>query len=259
MTTMNKGEETPRTIASSNTLLDIIEYVGDNGIVGVTEIADALDKPKSTIHPHLQTLKKRRFVVSEEGKYRLGTRFLNVGGKVISQNDLYHVAKPEIEELAEETGESVQLGIEEHGTGYYLYQTRGPKAVRTDSVIGTERPLHVTAFGKVILAFLSEDRVQEIVEQHGLPKVTENSITEYDALLEELSLIRDRGVAFDESELIVGIQCVAAPIFDQDEEVIGAISVSGPRKRMSGTRLRQTIPSQLKDVARIVEINISNI
>jgi len=256
--TNEEQDEQQKTIGAVDTLFDITEFLAENGPAGVTEVANATGRSKSTIHGHLLTLERRRYVVKTDSGYRIGHRFLTIGGAVIPRSGLYHIAKPELEGLADETGESVQLGVEEHGIGYYLHQSRGKNAVRTDSVVGTERHLHSTSFGKVILAYLPDERVDEIIDRHGLPKHTANTITDRDELLSELAAIRERGYAFDDSEQIDGIRCVAVPIRTDDGAIRGAISLSGPRKRMRAERFREEIPDLLSDAARIIEINLSN-
>lgn len=255
---MLDGNNRGKTIGAVDTLFDIIEYLHQHDSAGVTEIAEAVDRSKSTVHGHLTTLERRQYVTKDEDEYRIGYRFLNIGGSVISRDGLYRIAKPQLEELADETGESLQLGVEEHGVGYYIHQSRGQSAVRTDSMIGTKRYLHSTSFGKAILAHLPENRVKTIIDTHGLPAMTENTVTDPERLCAELETIRERGCSFDDSEQIDGIRCVGVPIHMEDGTVQGAISLSGPRKRIHGDRFESEIPNLLSDAARIIEINLSN-
>jgi len=254
--TTNPGEA--RGIKSVGRTFDIVECIHERGGAGVTEIADEVGLTKGTVHCHLNTLRERRYLVKDGDTYRVGLQFLGLGGKRATDQKLYRFGKPEAEELVRETGETVQIGVEEHGKGIYIYQSRSEKAVRTDSYIGTERHLHATSFGKAILAHLPERRVTEIIDRHGLPPITDRTTTNREVLFEELETIRDRGVAFDDGEQIAGIRCVAAPVLGPDDEVLGAFSLTGPTTRMSGDRFRQEIPELLKRVTRVVEINVAN-
>lgn len=243
-----------RGIKSTDTLFSILECLQERDGAGVSELATELDLSKSTVHSHLQSLLNHRCVVKDGTTYYIGLRFLNFGGYARKKMDLLEIVKPEIDGLVEETGETSQMIVEEHGRGIYIYQNRGDHAVKTDSHIGTEVYLHCTAVGKSILASLPENEVHEIVDRHGLPTKTPETITDRADLFNDLEEIRERGYAFDDGERIPGIRCVAAPV-KTDTDVIGAMSVSGPTKRMQGDRFREEIPDLVLRAARVVEIN----
>lgn len=144
------------------------------------------------------TLERDGYVIKEEETYRLGLRLLDLGGFARRYHRIYEIAKEEVASLAEETGEMANLVVEEKGKGVYLHRAHGLEAVRTDSYIGQRVHLHNTALGKAILAHLPETRVDEIIERHGMPSSTPSTITERDALFEELETVREEGVAFDD-------------------------------------------------------------
>lgn len=242
-------------IKSTDTMFAILETIQSHDGAGVTEIASELGVSKSTVHSHLSSLLENRCVVKEGTTYHIGLRFLNFGGYARNRNGRYDIIKPEIDGLVEETGESAKMLVEEHGRGIYLYQARGDRAVKTDSHVGTEVYLHCTALGKAILAHLPEERVHEIVDRHGLPEKTPKTITDRNALFDELEAVRSRGYARDDGERIPGIRCIAAPIRMDGGEVLGAMSVSGPTKRLEGERFRTEIPELVCRAARVVEIN----
>ncbi|MFC6875392.1 IclR family transcriptional regulator [Halobellus marinus] len=220
----------------------------------ITEIADELDIAKSTAHSHLKTLEQSAYVVCEDNEYRLGYRCLNLGGHVQASEPLYHAAKEEVNELAEETGERCQVMAEQHGRGTYLYQASGERAIQTDSHIGTRVYLHSTAQGKAILAHLPTERVNEVIERHGLPAKTDRTVTTKEELFAELEQIREYGVSYDDGERIKGMRCVAAPICNEDAEAVGAISISGPVKRLKSEYYRETLPEIVSSTARTIEI-----
>ncbi len=249
------GATDPETgIKSTDTLFSILELLKGRDGAGVTEIAEELELSKSTVHSHLQSLRAHRCVRKDGTTYRLGLRFLSFGGHARNRTGLLDIVKPEVEGLVEETGETAQMVVEEHGRGIYVCQSRGAEAVRTDSHVGTEVYLHCTAVGKAILAHLPEERVRGIVDRHGLPPRTEETVTDLDELFDALERIRDRGYAIDDGERIPGIRCVAAPV-RADDDVIGALSVNGPTKRIEGEYFRTELPSLVSRAARVVEIN----
>jgi len=245
------------TIKSTALSFRIIEYIHDVESATLPEIVDQFEKPKTTLHGHLSTLVDLGYLTKDEGTYQVSIRFLNLGGKARGRTGLYTVAEDEVRNLAFETGEHANLMVEHNGLGIFLIKQKGPDSVQLDTYEGMEVYLHTTAMGKAILAEVSEQKRREIIDQHGLPEVTENTITDYENLQSELETIRDRGYATDMEERIEGICCVATSI-TSGEEVVGAVSISGPRSRMSGDRFTEEIPSKIQSIANIIEVNLKH-
>jgi DNA-binding IclR family transcriptional regulator len=149
------------------------------------------------------------------------------------------------------------LLIEEDGMGIYLYRANGDQSVPTDSYIGQRVHLHNTALGKSILANLPQERVDEIIDERGLPATTENTITDRDELLQELDQVREEGVAYDDEARLRGLRCVAVPILNNNDDVEGAISLSGPTSRFQGEMYHSEVPQMLKNAANVIELNIT--
>jgi DNA-binding IclR family transcriptional regulator len=244
-------------IRATERALAIIEALQELDRATVTEIAEWTELPKTTVYNHLDTLRTKDYVIKENKEYRTGLRFLTVGGKVRAQMDLYQVTKPEVKKLAGETGELANLIVEEGGWGVYLYRESGGQAVHLDSYVGKRQRLHGTAFGKAILAFMPDGRVDEIIDCHGLAARTEKTITNRAELKNELEVIRDRGYAYDDGEGHEGLRCVAAPIMTQENVVLGGVSVSGPVSRIDGERFRKEIPDLVLSAANVIEINLT--
>lgn len=253
MAMRKRGRRSAGGIMATERSFRIVELLMERGAAGVTEVARDLDISKSTAHEHLTTLDSMGYVRRDGDGYRVGLAFLTLGGYAQARTDLYRHGYEEVDDIAEETGEKANLVVELDGHGLYLYQRRGTEAVRTDSHLGTSVGLHETAAGKAILSRLGGERVREIASEHGLPASTEHTITDLDDLLAELETIRSSGVAFDDQERMLGIRCVAAPIV-RDGRPLGALSVSGPTKRINGERFRETLPNLVRDTARIIEI-----
>lgn len=247
-------QQTGGKIKSIDTTFEIVEQLVTLDGAGVSELANHLDMPNSTVHDYLQSLHQRRYVVKEGQQYHVSTRFLEIGGHSRDRRKLFQIAKDEVDELAESTGEHANMMIEEHGEGVFLYTAEGEKAVRLDTHSGMRVPLQTTALGKCILSALSEDEVHDILDRVGLPKVTERTITSREKLFEELSEIDDRGYAFDVEERVQGMSCVAAPV--KCDDIVGAISVSGPTSRMTGERFTEEIPELVMRTANVIEVNL---
>lgn len=244
-------------VKTAKTTFDLLEVVKEHNGATVTALAREFDLSKSSIHNYLTTLEREGFVVKEGQTYRLGLRLLELGGHARRRERICDIAEDEVSVLAEQTGELANLLVEEQGKGVYLQRERGENAVKTDSYIGQRVMLHNTALGNAILAHLPRARVEEIIDRHGMPGTTENTITDPDDLFEELEAIREAGVAFDDEERVKGLRCVAVPIVNNDDVVEGAISISGPTSRMSEQRFREELPERLKSVANVIELNIT--
>jgi len=251
------GSEAANPVQSVETAFDVLETLKRLDGAGVTAVAEELDLPKSSAYNHLETLEQEEYVVKEGEQYHVGLRFIDLGRHARQRDDLYETARPELEALAEETDELVNLLVEEHGQGVYLCRVRGDRAVNVAASTGNRVYLHSTALGKTILAYSPERRVDEIISTHGMPAETDRTTTDPAELKSQLSEIRDRGVAFDREERIDGLCCAAVPIRDNDGRPIAAISVSGPKSRMKGERLESTIPELLESAANVVELNLT--
>jgi len=245
-----------RRVQSAAKTFAIVETVFETGGATVTEIATELDIAKSTVHAHLATLKHWEFVVKRDDKYYVSLKFLEYGIGAKMEVGLASDARRTLEEVAKQTGEAVGLFVEEHGRLVYLDGADGERSVATHGDVGTRSFLHDSAAGKAILAFLPEERVHEIIDQHGLPAQTEKTITDPDALFEVLEEVREQGIAFNEAETMQGLRAVASPIL-LDGTVVGALGVAGPQNRLVGETYREEIPSVLKGATNEIELRAS--
>lgn len=253
-------DESPRTLKTVERTAEIIKALETLDGAGVTELASHLDMSKSSVYHYLATLRQEDFVVKEGERYELGLQLLLAGEYVRNRNVLYRYGKEEVEELAEETGEYANLFTEQHGKGINLYKVRGSDAVgsgyQTDKLQQPDQ-LHCTSTGKAILAFLPEDRVDDILDQHGLPERTANTITDRDTLFDELDAVRDRGYAYNDEEEVEGLRAVGAPVIDRDGNVLGSLSVAGPTSRLQGEAFAEDLPEKVQRAANVIEVNIN--
>ncbi|XVH33282.1 IclR family transcriptional regulator (plasmid) [Haloferacaceae archaeon DSL9] len=220
----------------------VIDAIRERERAGVTELANALELPKSTVHNHLRTLDALGYLVRRDGTYRLSTRYLHLGRESRNGSDVFLYGREEVRCLAERSNRYCQLVVEENGRGTILlatgwhYEDLPPTARH---VYPTHEHLHTNAPGKAILAHLPDDRVAEIVARHGLPERTDRTITDEAALDEARATVRERGHAVDRGEMIQGMVGVAAPIAT-DERVYGAVAAYG-----SETQMRPAIEGDL--------------
>jgi DNA-binding IclR family transcriptional regulator len=246
------------TLKATDKMFAILDKVRELGGGRVTEIANETNLAKSTVHRHLKSLEKHQFVVQEGETYEIGLRFLNYGEYARNRRDIYQLARPLVDDLANRTNERALFIVEEQGRAIYLYRGLGDHAVQTDSRIGTFRYLHTIAGGKAILAHLSEERTEEILDQWGLPAENTNTITERNVLYQELEEIRDQGFAFNDEETVKGLRAVAVPVLGSDGTVYGSLTVSGPFHRIQGDWYREEIPNILLGAANELQINLEH-
>lgn len=247
------GRRTVGAVEKTCRILDALHYLEG---AGITELAEELDVSKGTVHTHLATLRKNHYVVKDGTTYRPSLRFLEIGEGRKTRDRLYQAASGEIEELAVATDTRVQVGVEEFGYLVPLAIARSEHATLPPTRVGMREYTHCIASGKAILAHLPQDRIEEIIDEHGLPARTPHTITDPDELFEELERIREAGVAFNDEEKIEGLRAVGAAIRSDTGEVLGSISASGPTSGMTGERFREEIPDAVSNLANTIELNI---
>ena len=243
-------------IKAAKVSFDVIEALREREGAGVSELATALEMPTSTIHDHLRTLEQQGYLVKEDGEYRVGARFLELGEQARSRKKVYGIARPEVDSLAEETGEHANLLIEEHGLGVFLYKARGEDAVNLDTHAGMRVLLQTTALGKTILAYRPREEVEAILDEHGLPEITANTVTDRDELLDELETIRERDYSINRGEHFPGVAAIGTAIVSEPDDAIGAISISGPLSRMGPERVEEDLAPALMNKKNIIELKL---
>jgi len=245
-------------VKSVGKAFEIVRTIQDLDGATLTELTREMGIPQSTAHNYLTSLESAEYIVSDDGTYHVGIRFLEHGAYARNRMRIYETARPEVDKLATETGELANLLVEEHGRGSYLHRARGEDAVQVEAHVGTRVSLHSTALGKAILANLPDDRRDEILDRHGLPAQTPQTVTDRAELLDQLAEIRERGYAYDDEERLSGLRCVAAAVQSNSDRVLGAVSVAGPTNRLRGDRYHEELPRQLLEAVNVIELNVTH-
>lgn len=186
--------------------------------------------PKSTVHRMAAELVGLRLLERTSEGYRLGGRLFELGMRASVERGLMEVAIPYMEDLYERTHETVHLGVREGAEVVYVAKIGGHRQAAAPSRIGGRMPLYCTAIGKALLAFAPADLAGELIAGR-LERRTPRTIVTPGVLQRQLGTVRERGLAYEHEESTVGISCVAAPVLDSAEQVIAAISVTGPVTR----------------------------
>lgn len=251
--------ENKRTVKAGDNMLTIINALQRNDGIRVTELAKDLGLAASTVHSHLATLESNHYVVCEGDFYYLSLRFLHVGEYVRSRKPVYTESERIVTKLAERTDERAFFIVEEHGRGIVLHKSTGKNAVDVPPRVGQYVYLHNTSVGKAILADLPRSRVEEILEEWGLPEETEQTITEQERLIGELDDIEERGYAMTMGERISDLKSIACSVSDREGRVVGGLSVSGPQQRIDDEWESEELKSLIVGAAKELEMNISSV
>jgi len=221
---------------------------------GVREVAAKLKMAKSSTHDLMSSLAKLGFLnKTEDNRYRLGWRLVTLSETLLATTELRKEAHPIMDDLAGQYQETIHLAVLDDTKAVYVDKLEGRQAVRVElTSLGARLYAHCSALGKVLLAYSDEREVKRIIHTAGLPRFTENTITNEEDLLQNLSRIQKQGYAYDLEEILPDLCCVAAPIYNHSGQVIAAISMSLPayRFRRSQTEYRDAIVRTAKRISR---------
>ncbi|MGH3321034.1 MAG: IclR family transcriptional regulator [Streptosporangiaceae bacterium] len=228
-------------VQSVDRAVTILELLARHGELGVTDLSTELGVHKSTAFRLVGALEVRGLVeqAGPRGKYRLGFGIIRLAGARAASDDLVRQSHPVCEELAAEVGETVNVAIAGPGAGINLTQVRGSAAVVTQNWVGRRTPLHATSSGKVLLAYMSQPTLSKVLRGRR-ERFTPGTITNTRVLRTELRRLRERGYAEAVEEFEVGLNAVAAPIWDLSNQVVASVSVSGPSYRLTEDDIART-------------------
>ena len=219
--------------------------------LNVSDVVAQLGLPKSTAYRYLAVLKKHGLIEEDTvpGNYRLGSKILELS-QLVSRTSLRELALPSMERLARKTGETVVLaGLRKH-VGVCLEKVEGHHALRVTHERGATFPLHAGATGKVLMAHLSGEEQDATIDDVGLPRFSETTITEPTRLRLELDKIKEQGFADSAGETIHGTYSLATPIFGRSGRIIAALSVSAPLHRLNDKKTRKAMIALLVRIAQ---------
>lgn len=225
-----------QTIERVSMILDLVSK-SSQGIT-IRDLSEALKLPKGTVHRLLLSLSYFGYIKQDLNtkKYLLGLKLLELGNLIINQLDLRKLAEPLLKDLANRTKETVHMVIIDNNEVVYIDKIETEEntgGLKMSSRIGSRNLAHSCAVGKVMLSYFSDEEVDNLIKEKGLPKKTTRTITNLSQLKEQLAIVKKQGFALDDEENEEGIRCIAAPIFDNKGKTISAISVSGPAFRVT--------------------------
>ena len=205
----------------------------------LTDLAQKVGLAPSTAHRLLTTLQEQRFVRFdlERNVWLIGVQAFVVGNAFVRSRDVIAIARLHMRHLMEESGETVNLAVEDQGEAIYLAQVECRQMMRAIAKPGGRVLLHCSGVGKALMAAMPDAEVSKILQRRGLPRTTEKTIDAPAKLRDELQQIRGRGYAFDDEENAIGLRCVAAVIHDEYGHPLAGLSLSGPMARITDERV----------------------
>lgn len=238
----------------------VLEYFVENGgsqrAVTFADLARSLPFARSTVHRILYSLEKLGYVQKDEmrSRYELAPKFLELTAPANHFRRLQSISRSVMQQLLLRFGETVNLGVLEENQVTYIEVLQSPSALRIAAVPGERNPIHCTALGKAMFAFLPESDVDKLFQETAIVRRTPKTITQKKYFIEHLASVREHAVALDMEENVTGVICIASPIFDQQGKVIAGISVSGPASRMVSklAQVQDEIRNAALDLSRML-------
>jgi IclR family transcriptional regulator, acetate operon repressor len=234
--------------------LNLLAIIAEADGLSLTSIAQRAGIAPSTAHRILTTLKANGFVQDDShGNHLIGVQAFRVGSAFLRNRKLSDVGRITLRRLMDESGETANIAIEIESAVVFISQMESHRSIRAFHRPGARGPMHASSLGKAMLAALSDEQVAQKLHRVGMPRLTERTIVDPDALLADLALIRKRGWSIDDEEQAEGMRCVGSAVYNEHGEVIGAVSVSGPTVRVTDERLGELGPMVKRAAAEITE------
>ena len=245
--------------SSIDKTLSILEFISGNSRgVSLADIVKSLGIPKTTAFRILGVLLAREYVGwdRDSEQYSIGLKTLEIGLSGLIGQNIVEISIPHMQDLSLALGETSFLAVHNRGDVVYLYKAEGTLSMVTRCTLGSRRPAYCTGLGKAILANLPIEESERVFEK-PLEKLTDKTVVDRIALLEEFARIRQDGYAVDDEGIEYGLYCMAVPVFDYTGRVVAAISVSGPIERMHENR--EKIVEKLRSVGGVVSKRLGHI
>jgi DNA-binding IclR family transcriptional regulator len=236
--------------------LRVLELLATNGDMSATQVAACLETSRAASHRFLTTLRDLDYVEkTEEGRFRLTFRVLELGMRKLEGFEIRHIAHPHMQKLAFTFGETVNLGHWDGNAIVHLDKANSAEILRLDVGMGAVAPAYCTGLGKAILAHLPEAEFEAYLQSVELRPLSSKTIKTPERLRADIEKIRQRGYSIDNEELSLGLRCVGAPVFDYTGRPTYALSVSGPAQRMTMKKI-EAIQAELLPLCRKISRRI---
>jgi DNA-binding IclR family transcriptional regulator len=222
---------------------DLLDVLAEGEELGAAELADRVGQPRSSVYRSLTSLRRRGWVEAgvERGTFRLGLEFLRFGGVVLGRFDVRDEARPVLERMHAESGQTLYLCVRAQDSAVCIDRIDGMFVGRAALRIGGTLPLHVGAASRLLLAFEPESEWRRYVESGELEQATPKTETSPAKVLRSLAHIRKDGYAISDEDVTLGLASCGAPVFDHRGRIVAAIAISGIRRTLLGKNRAATL------------------
>jgi len=239
-------------VSAAVRVLAVLDQLSRQRAIGLEELARKTSLAKPTVYRFLLTLQELGYARRVDGDgWAITLTMFNMGARALDHLDLVSAARPIAEEMSQELGETVHMGVLDGDSAVYVLKIESRYTIRMISRVGRRMPLYCTAIGKVLLAFANDDQRQAALDGVRLLAFTKTTHTSRDALDGELAQVRAQGFARDNEEREEDLRCIGAPVFDHSGAVVAAISVSWPGFRYERGQEGEWIATIQSAAARI--------
>lgn len=203
--------------------------------LSLAELASLSELAPSTTHRLLNSMRACGFVEFDErtGLWGIGLQAFAVGSAYLNRRDFIAEARPVLKALVQQTGETANLAVLHGGQHVFVSQIECQQVMRMVAQLGKPGAAHASGVGKALLSERTAAEVDAVIKRHGLPQLTDYTLTERAAFHAELDRVRLVGYAVDDQEQLLGMRCVAANVYDETGAAVAAISISGPSVRLN--------------------------
>ncbi|BDH44304.1 DNA-binding transcriptional regulator KdgR [Salmonella enterica subsp. enterica serovar Choleraesuis] len=226
-------ENAPDSVSSVMKVFGILQALSEQKEIGVTDLSQRIMMSKSTVYRFLQTMKTLGYVTQEgeSDKYALSLKLFELSARALEHQDLITIADSEMHRLGRLTKETLHLGALDGDSIVYLHKMDSEYNLRMYSRVGRRCPLYSTGLGKVIMAWLPETEIRQLLDGVTFTRFTDKTLPNFDALLSELEQVREQGYAEDNEENEPGLRCFAVPIYNRMGRILTGLSLSLPTVR----------------------------
>lgn len=220
----------------------VLEILSHHDSINLESLAKETSLPKATLLRFLTALVSQGYVYRDSyDQYSLTLKMFSVGSRALDHIDVYRIARPVAEKLANDLGETVHMGILSEAEAVYVLKIESKYTIRMHSRVGKLIPLYCTAIGKVLLSGLSDEDAEPLIQKQAFVPFTRHTIVTPESLKQELNEIRKNGWAADREEHEEGIMCFAAPLKDYTGNIVAALSASWPLFRLTDEKKQKGI------------------
>lgn len=235
--------------------LTLLELLAREGAANLTDLSLQAGMPAPTAYRLLNTLHRHQFAQFNDTnqEWSVGVQAYSVGCSYLARTSLVELARPIMQSLMSDTGETANLAVVDDGDVVFISQVEATHPIRAFHQPGSRSHIHASGIGKALLCVWARSDIESILEKKGLPAFTDKTLSSPRALFDDLARTAQRGWSFDDEERYEGMRCVAAPIIDASGEPLAGVSVSGPTIRLPDERISALGPL-LKQAAHDISL-----